>query len=182
MSVSVPGVGGPVLLRFSNRARRLSITVKSNGSVRVTIPKGVSVTRARQFLKAKEGWIRRSLDEFRRLTELAEEAGLSEPEFQKARAMLASRLERLARIHGFEYNRVTIRNQTSRWGSCSGKNNINLNVNLVRLPDDLRDYVMMHELVHTRVKNHSKQFWRELDKLVGDGKSMQRRLRDYRLR
>ena len=182
MSVSVPGVGEPVLLRFSNRAKRLSITVKRDGSVRVTIPKGVSVARAREFLKAKEGWIRRSLEKFRRLDELAEEAGLSEPEFRKAGSMLASRLERLARIHGFEYNRVTIRNQTTRWGSCSGKNNINLNVNLVRLPDELRDYVMVHELVHTRVKNHSKQFWRELNKLVGDCKSMQRRLRDYRLR
>ena len=84
------------------------------------------------------------------------------------------------RRHGLSYRRVFVKNQKTLWGSCSAANNINLNVNLVRLPDELRDYVILHELVHTRHKNHSRTFWRALDRLVGDGKRFQRQLRQYR--
>ncbi|MHC4325449.1 MAG: M48 metallopeptidase family protein, partial [Planctomycetota bacterium] len=66
--------------------------------------------------------------------------------------------------------------------SCSAKNNISLNINLARLPDELRDYVILHELVHTRIKNHSKKFWAELDKVIGGGaKELSKKLRKYRL-
>jgi predicted metal-dependent hydrolase len=93
--------------------------------------------------------------------------------------MLVERLAELARRHGFAYNRVFVKNQRTLWGSCSSTNNINLNANLVRLPDELRDYVILHELVHTRHRNHSRAFWAALDRLVGDGKGLQRRLRQY---
>ncbi|MFC1990575.1 M48 family metallopeptidase [Chloroflexota bacterium] len=72
---------------------------------------------------------------------------------------------------------MSIRNQKTRWGSCSHKNNINLNMKLVLLPDELVDYVILHELVHTRIHNHSKRFWVELDKYVGDGKLMTSRIK-----
>jgi hypothetical protein len=72
-----------------------------------------------------------------------------------------------------------VKNQKTRWGSCSDKNNINLNINLVRLPDELIDYVILHELVHTRIKNHSHQFWEEMNKVVEDPKSLDKKLRQY---
>ncbi|MFC2022976.1 M48 family metallopeptidase [Chloroflexota bacterium] len=99
----------------------------------------------------------------------------------KAKALLAIRLKRLAKDNGYSYNRVFIRNQKTRWGSCSIKNNISLNMKLVNLPDELIDYVVLHELVHTRRKDHSKAFWLEMDKLVGNGKKMALRLRKYGL-
>jgi len=98
---------------------------------------------------------------------------------QATRRRLVDRLNYLALKHGFEYNRVFIRNQKTRWGSCSGKNNINLNVNLVRLPDELMDYTILHELVHTRVKNHGKRFWAQLERLLGDARKLDRALNDY---
>jgi predicted metal-dependent hydrolase len=98
-----------------------------------------------------------------------------------AKAALVAQLNNLAEKHGFSYNRVFIRNQKTRWGSCSSKNNINLNVNLVRLPGELADYVIIHELVHTRIKNHSKRFWAELDKYVGGAKETARKLRKHSL-
>ena len=98
-----------------------------------------------------------------------------------ARKQLVDRLNYLAQKHGFQYNRVFIRNQKTRWGSCSGKNNINLNVNLVRLPDELMDYTILHELVHTRIKNHGKRFWAQLDRLLGDAGILDRALNDYNL-
>jgi len=93
--------------------------------------------------------------------------------------VLVERLNELARKHDFTYNRVFVKNQKTLWGSCSSANNINLNANLVRLPGELRDYVIVHELVHTRHKNHGKIFWKALNRIVGDGKRLQRQLRQY---
>ena len=95
--------------------------------------------------------------------------------------MLTERLKYLAEKHGYTYNRVFIGNQKTRWGSCSSKNNISLNMKLVLLPDELMDYVILHELVHTHRKDHGKAFWAEMDKLVVDGKKMTSRLRKYRI-
>jgi predicted metal-dependent hydrolase len=80
---------------------------------------------------------------------------------------LPKRLTELAAQHGFRYGRAGIRNQKSRWGSCSSKNNISLNIHLLNLPGHLRDYVILHELVHTEQKNHSKHFWFRLDEVAG---------------
>ena len=93
--------------------------------------------------------------------------------------LLINRLDLLAKKYGFTYNRVFIRNQKTRWGSCSTKNNINLNVNLVRLPPELIDYTILHELVHTRVKNHSRKFWDQMDALLGDAKKIDKKLSAY---
>ncbi|MFC2051983.1 M48 family metallopeptidase [Chloroflexota bacterium] len=79
----------------------------------------------------------------------------------------------------FTFNRVFIRSQKTRWGSCSKNNNISLNVKLVLLPEDLVDYVILHELVHTRIHNHSKSFWEELDRHTGNSKAFASRLRKY---
>jgi hypothetical protein len=98
-----------------------------------------------------------------------------------AKKKLTSRLKQLAVQHSFTCNRVTIRNQNTRWGSCSHNNNISLNMKLVLLPEELMDYVILHELVHSRIHDHSKRFWGELDKHVGNGKLMAKRLRKYGL-
>ncbi|MHC4156855.1 MAG: M48 metallopeptidase family protein, partial [Planctomycetota bacterium] len=98
------------------------------------------------------------------------------------RAVLTARLNHLAQEHGFEYNRAFIRDQKTRWGSCSSANNINLNMRLLGLPQELADYVILHELVHTRFRNHGAGFWAELDRLVPDGKRLRRQLNEYGLR
>ena len=98
-----------------------------------------------------------------------------------AKRILVSRLKQLAERHGFTFNRVFIKNQRTRWGSCSSKNNISLNMKLVRLPQKLQDYVISHELVHTKHKNHSKKFWAAMDKLIGDSKQLRMQIRKYRI-
>ncbi|MBQ9470374.1 MAG: M48 family metallopeptidase [Bacteroidales bacterium] len=85
----------------------------------------------------------------------------------EAKAMLPLRTNALAMQHGFRYNKVTIRNTRTRWGSCSASNNISLSLNLMQLPDHLVDYVILHELCHTVVKNHSNDFWQLLDSTCG---------------
>ena len=94
---------------------------------------------------------------------------------------LDARLDELAMTHGFTYNRATVRNQKTRWGSCSGKNNISLNMQLMNLPKQLIDYVILHELVHTLVKNHSPLFWETLNSYVINAKYQSKELKNYRL-
>ncbi|MDR1274103.1 MAG: M48 family metallopeptidase [Odoribacteraceae bacterium] len=77
----------------------------------------------------------------------------------ESRAYLPGRTRELARRHGFAYNRLAFRDNSSNWGSCSGENNISLNVRLMKLPDEIIDYVILHELCHTIEKNHSARFW-----------------------
>lgn len=98
-----------------------------------------------------------------------------------ARKQLITRLNELSEKHGFMYNRVFIRDQKTVWGSCSNRNNINLNIKLICLPSKLMDYVILHELVHTRIKSHSQAFWTELDRFVGRAKKRSALLREYDL-
>ncbi len=99
---------------------------------------------------------------------------------KEARAYLPARTEELAAKYGFTYRKVFLKNAKTRWGSCSGENNINLNIHLMRLPDIFIDYVILHELAHTVEKNHSQKFWNLLDSLVGDAKKIRRDMRKYR--
>jgi predicted metal-dependent hydrolase len=165
---------GCVTVEVSDRARYTRITLKRDGTVKLTAPRTVALEQARRFLESRLGWIKRHARQFRELDAMP--VGRAE-----ARRLLVGRLRELALVHGFLCNRVFVRNQRTLWGNCSARNNISLNINLLRLPTDLRDYVILHELVHTRHKNHSKAFWRELDRLVGNARQFQRNLRAYRL-
>jgi predicted metal-dependent hydrolase len=98
---------------------------------------------------------------------------------EEARNYLPRRLEELARRHQFLYQQLFIKSLKSRWGSCSAKNNINLNLQLMRLPDDLIDYVMLHELIHTKIKNHSASFWQALQNLMPDYQYQRNQLRGH---
>ena len=98
---------------------------------------------------------------------------------KEAKMHLPGRVKVLAAAHKFEYKNVAIKNSKTRWGSCSFDNNINLSLHLMRLPDHLVDYVILHELVHTRVKNHSKDFWQLLDIVSGDARKLDQEVKKY---
>jgi predicted metal-dependent hydrolase len=99
----------------------------------------------------------------------------------EAKQYLPEKVEKLAEKFEFNYNKLTLKNIKSRWGSCSRKNNINLSIHLMRLPDHLIEYVILHELVHTVHHNHSKRFWALVDKVTGGAKSLDKELRKYRI-
>ncbi len=180
ITVAVNGIG-PVLLERSNRARRVIIYVKPFKGVRVAVPDRVSFNKAEEFVRTQIDWITVQLEKMRQYEkEYNLISGINEIiDKEKVKKVLTRRLQQLADKHGFVYNRVFFRNQKTRWGSCSSKNNISLNMKLIKLPDELIDYVILHELVHTRKKDHSKDFWSEMDKVVGEGKKMASRLRKY---
>ena len=177
--VSIAGIG-KVLLQRSRRAKHICLSVRPFKGIRVAVPYGVPFSKAHTFAKRKADWIRRQLRKTNRIEKQAVAlTQLSPIDRSAARNLLIDRLQHLAQQHGFTYNKVYIRNQKTRWGSCSDQNNISLNVNLVRLSDELIDYTILHELVHTREKNHGERFWRRLDELVGDAKALNRELQQY---
>jgi hypothetical protein len=179
-TVEIDGVG-PVLFERSKRAKHVIISVKPFTGVRVAIPDGLSFKKAEEFVYARTDWIQKHLHRMKQYEKESKLVPDTSVDIDRAKAKrgLTRRLEHLAGKHGFTYNRVFIRNQKTRWGSCSHKNNINLNMKIIRLPEELMDYVILHELAHTRFKNHSNDFWVELNRLVGNGKSMASRLRKY---
>lgn len=98
-----------------------------------------------------------------------------------AKAYLPGRLRELAAAHGFTVNQVRIKHNVSNWGSCSTKGNVNLNLNLMRLPQELQDYVMLHELCHLRYMNHGPEFHALLESLCPDHMALRRQLKEYKL-
>ena len=160
----------------NNKAKRIIVSIKPE-HVRVVIPKRQSFKNAQKFVESRLDWIktnRQSMD-----LQLEKKKKLPEIDRKVARKILCRRIGELAQLYNFVYNRVSIRKQKTRWGSCSSKNNINLNANLLHLPSELMDYVLLHELVHTRVKDHSKDFWNELNTIVPNARQVDRRLKDY---
>ena len=99
----------------------------------------------------------------------------------QAKAALPPRLAELAALHGFTYNKVRIKHNSSNWGSCSELGNINLNLNIMRLPEHLRDYVLLHELCHLRYLNHGPEFHALLESVCPGHRALQKELKAYRL-
>jgi predicted metal-dependent hydrolase len=98
---------------------------------------------------------------------------------RQAEQLLPQRLARLAEIHGFKYHSVSIKQLKSRWGSCDHQTNIILNLYLMQLPWELIDYVILHELAHTKVLRHGPAFWQVLETVLSDAKQRRTRLRRY---
>ncbi len=100
----------------------------------------------------------------------------------QAKEALPPRLAQLAAQHGFTYNKVFIKNNVSNWGSCSSKGNINLNLRLVGLPQELQDYVMLHELCHLKYLNHGKEFHALLESVCPGHRELARQMKNYKIR
>lgn len=139
-------------------ARRYILRVLDDGSLRVTLPRWGSKREARAFVAQSETWI-----EQQRLLRVtcARPARPDEPALRaRAARELPPALRELAARHDITVTAVSVRNQRSRWGACSARGAITLNWRLVFVPDFVREYVMLHELMHRKELNHSRRFWR----------------------
>jgi predicted metal-dependent hydrolase len=174
---------GPVLFVRSKRPKRLSITIKPHRGIRVAVPARISFKKAREYLLSNLKWVHTNLAHIRKLELQHKTIANDLPKINRtqARKIIIDRLNKLSAQNGFSYNRVSIRNQKTLWGSCSAKNNISLNINLIRLNEKLMDYVIVHELVHTKIKSHSRRFWSELNKYVDNARELDKQLHEHHL-
>jgi len=177
---------GPVLFESSSRARRIGISVRPFKGVRVAVPYGVPLQDASDFAASNTEWIEKQLLHSAKIelkakeTEAVQLSLFGGMEEKKSKEEILTRLAVLSEQHGLAYNKASVRRQRTLWGSCSPKKNISLNLHLVKLPPELMDYVIVHELVHTRVLNHSPRFWSELERLVPNAKIIDKKLKEHR--
>lgn len=166
----------------SPRAKYQRITVRPDKTIIVTIPRYGTLKEAKQFLKSKISWIQKHLQKIEQHAQLQDELNL-DVDLEKTKNELFDRLDYFSDRYNFPYNRAAFRCQKTRWGSCSSQDNISLNVNIAFLPEQLQDYILLHELCHTKVKNHSRKFWAELDKYTnGRAKELSKELKKYNMK
>ena len=163
---------GPVRLVKNARARRISVRVHPLKGVTVTVPRFCSYAAGLQVFGQYRGWVLKTLEKQKSLRETAAASAAAPEQIeamrQEAKMLLPRRLSELAERYGFSYGRVFIKHNSSNWGSCSARGNINLNLNLVRLPQLLCDHVILHELCHLRHPNHGPEFHALLERLDAD--------------
>ncbi|MCI8666319.1 MAG: M48 family metallopeptidase [Dorea sp.] len=163
----------------SNR-KTIAIQIKEDGRVVVRTPYSMSRVKAEQFIEERRDWIlknqkalKEKQDQKMVITQEMRKAGV-----EKAMEIFPKRVEYYARLMGISYGRITIREQKTRWGSCSGRGNLNFNWKLTLMPPEILDYVVVHELAHRKEMNHSKDFWKIVEQVLPDYQKRRKRLKE----
>lgn len=167
----------------SNR-KSIAVEIRSDATVLVRAPFAMKDAEIWGFVKEKENWILKHLNKVEeRRNELKNIEKLSVTELHKlvnlALKVIPVKVKHYAGLMNVQYGRITIRNQKTRWGSCSGKGNLNFNCLLMLAPDEVVDYVVVHELCHLIEMNHSKAFWRQVERVMPDYKKHRKWLKDH---
>ena len=167
----------------SNR-KSLSLEIRPDGSVLVRAPYAATNAQVARFVASHEDWITAHQEKVRARAQAAKESGehLSYEDIQKlanrALEVIPQRVRYYAPRMGVTYGRITIRNQKTRWGSCSAKGNLNFNCLLVLMPEEILDYVVVHELAHRKEMNHSAAFWQLVENELPDYRERRKWLKD----
>jgi predicted metal-dependent hydrolase len=181
--IKLAGYEVKYFLRISSRAKRLRLTVYSGPRLVVTKPKDLAKKSAEQFLKQKTKWILAKLNHFKQkkpnfLPILSKAHKASYRKHKLAAQKLAQeRAKYFCRLLGVCFNKIVIKNQKSRWASCSKKGNLNFSYRLALLPQELADYIVAHEVCHLKEFNHSAGFWQLVVQLSPNYQSLRKRLR-----
>lgn len=170
-----------------SKRRSIGLEVHIDGNVIVRIPNRLSRKQLEDFLDKHKLWIEEKrkyvIDkaDSKISTNAKKSNELTHGEIQNIHNAFENKVEYFSKIMGVSVGRITIRNQKTRWGSCSSKGNLNFNYQLYYMPEELMDYVVIHELAHRKHMNHSKKFWAEVAKYCPDYKERKNRLNQYKL-
>ncbi|MEE9543312.1 MAG: YgjP-like metallopeptidase domain-containing protein [Thermodesulfobacteriota bacterium] len=181
--IEIDGIG-PVLFIRSLRARRMNVSIRPVKGVRVAIPRSYTLDDALGFVRSRADWINEQLAGLTFAAERHRDLFDAQPSlFEKleAKEALTLRARELSEEHALPFNRLYLKNYKSRWGSCSIKNDISLNIMLARLPAELIDYIIVHELAHTRWRGHGVRFWSFMERLIPGARVLDARMKDYLL-
>lgn len=158
-------------LRRSWRAQRMRMAVYCGGELVVTVPRSFSESLAEKFIREKAEWVVGKIEYFRKFKNKVF-LGSNRREYLKnkkvALELARAKVAHFSEIYKLEYNRISIRNQRTRWGSCSKKGNLNFNFKIIQLPERLADYIIAHEICHLKEFNHSRNFWNLVEMAIPD--------------
>jgi predicted metal-dependent hydrolase len=167
-------------LRQDRRAKRLRLSVSAGGVLAVSAPSWVSGRFIERFLREHAEWIGEQVQRFSQLVPHPFTRG-GKREYAKykeaARTLTLARLAHFNQAYGFTYHRISIRNQKTRWGSCSKQGNLSFNYRIALLSPELADYVILHELCHLGAFDHSARFWSLVARAIPDFSERRRALR-----
>ena len=159
--------------------KSISLEIKRTGEVIVRAPRNLPDKDIKAFVKAHKKWMLKKIkeQENRQSYQFPLFENITQDKMDKIKELFCKKVEYYAGIMGVTYGRITIRNQKTRWGSCSSKGNLNFNYRLAYLPEELLDYVVVHELAHRIHMNHSEKFWQTVAKYYPDYQKCKRQLR-----
>ena len=159
--------------------RSVKLAVYPDGFVSVSAPKWYPLYLIRKFVEEKSEWIfeKMMIGGFSRKNDRAEYLRFKE----KARSLAKERVDFFNRSYGFSVRRIAIKNNRTSWGSASQKGNLNFNYKIAKLPDDLLDYIVVHELCHLGEMNHSQRFWNLVGEKISDFKERRRKLNNMKI-
>jgi predicted metal-dependent hydrolase len=172
------------VLKRSGRARYMRITINHLGEVKIVAPLLAPVSRIEKFIQEKSSWIESKRNYF--IENPISDIGLllskrSRKEYlahkEGAFKLLVERVAHFNAFYKFPYSRISIRNQKTRWGSCTSKGVISFNYKMIFLPEELRDYIVVHELCHLKQLNHSKAFWDLVAEAIPNHKALRKKLK-----
>lgn len=171
-------------LKVSKRARRMRLAVYCDGSFVVTAPAAMDMNLVEQFIIRKSQWIIDKIEYFRSasvniLPRSTKRDYLANKD--AAFSLAKEKIERFNRIYHFKFNQINIKNQKTRWGSCSRKGNLNFNYKIIHLPEKLADYIVVHELCHLKEFNHSQKFWNLVAKAMPDYLDLRKELKQNKI-
>lgn len=175
-------VGITIVVKKQRRGKGLRIAVRQDGTVVLSLPRFVPVSVGKKFLLSKKDWILAAQKKMQDLPlRLLNQGNQAEyvAHKEEARRVITERVKYYQKIYGVAYKRLAIRNQKSRFGSCSAQGNLNFNYRLLFLPEHLRDYVIVHELCHLRELNHSGKFWALVARTIPDYQARKRDLQAF---
>jgi len=168
------------------RVKNLNISIRKNGEVRVIIPKSrfynVNQKQIEKILKDRFDFITTALERYEKLAiKYPDLFDFSQGHYQQHRKIaqesIKSKVDYYCRQYNFKYNRISIRNQSTRWGSCSSKGNLNFSYRLIFLLPEEQDYIVVHELCHLKEQNHSKNFWSLVREILPNYKLLHKRIK-----
>ena len=164
-----------------SRRKTIAIQIDRNGQVILRTPYGITKRQAEKFLDEKKDWILKNIRqvENRKTDQIMISEEQRREGIERAKRIFPERTAYFALRMGVDYGRITIREQKTRWGSCSSKGNLNFNYQLYYMPQELMDYVVVHELAHRKYMNHSKEFWAEVKKYCPEYKERKNVLKKY---
>ncbi|MDO8240365.1 MAG: M48 family metallopeptidase [Candidatus Moranbacteria bacterium] len=181
--ININGKDIEYVFKRTKGSKSVKLAVYADGRFVVSAPKWYPMYIVKKFIEEKSQWI------FERVKDIdfdliGQKQKAESADYKKsvklARAIIHARLEFFNCHYNFQYNRVAIKNQKTCWGSCSQKANLNFNYKIINLPDEMRDYVIVHELCHLQELNHSKRFWNLVSQTVPNYRTLRRKLTEIK--